>query len=219
MIKVVIFDMDGVVADTHIINSIADFNVLKAVGVAKTAKIEKIYVKFAGLPERQIYNMIISGNKIDADVNSMLQRREAEIERALASKGLKPSNGFNELAKKLKAKGYKVALASSSSRRKIDNVLSALKLENTFSLIVSANDVEMNKPAPDIYLEAARRLNLGPEECVAVEDSETGVTSAKSAGLKCIALRTRQTAEHNLSAADMTVESLKGINVDGLDRI
>lgn len=216
MIKAVIFDMDGVVADTATVDFIADYNVLKSIGAVKS---EKDYVRSAGVPARHTYNRILSEKNISADVNEMLKMREKELEKALSSKVLKPSSGFTELLKKLKEKDYKVALASSSSRKKIDNVLAALKLKNTFSLIVSANDVEMNKPAPDIYMEAAKRLNLSPDECIAVEDSETGVHSAKSAGLRCIALRTSQTAEHDLSAADIIVESLKGINVEKLDAI
>ncbi len=216
MIRAVIFDMDGVVVDTETVDFIADFNVLKSIGAVKS---EKDYVKLTGLPARHIYNRILSEKNIDADVNDLLKLREIEFEKALASKILKPSIGFNELVKKLKEKGYKVALASGSSRKKIEHVLAALKLTNAFSLVVSANDVKMNKPSPDIYIEAARRLNLGPEECIAVEDSETGVTSAKSAGLKCIAIRTKQTAEQDLSAADAVIGSLKDINADKLDRV
>ncbi len=216
MIRAVIFDMDGVVADTETVDFIADYNVLKSIGAVKS---EKDYIKLTGLPARHIYSRICSEKNIDADVNELLKKREIEFEKALASKILKPSIGFNELLKKLKEKGYKVALASSSSRRKVEQVLAALKLKNAFSLVVSANDIKMNKPAPDIYVEAAKRLNLSPDECIAVEDSETGVHSAKSAGLKCIALRTKQTAEQDLSAADTVVESLKDINADKLDKI
>ncbi len=216
MIRAVVFDMDGVVADTGTVGFIADYSVLKSIGAVKS---EKDFVRSVGMPARHTYNRILSEKNIDADVNELLNKREAEVERAIASKGLKPSVGFNEIVKKLKARGYKVALASSASRRTVDNVLSALRLNNVFYLVVSANDVKMNKPAPDIYIEAARRLNLSPDECVAVEDSETGVASAKSAGLKCIALRTEQTAEHDLSAADVIVSNLRDIKVEALDRI
>ncbi len=216
MIKAVIFDMDGVVADTETIDFIADCNVLKSIGAVKS---DKDYVRSVGMPARYTYNRILSQKNIDADVNELLNKREIEFEKALASKRLKPSVGFSELAKKLKERGYKVALASSSSGRKIGQVLSALKIKGAFALVVSANDVKRNKPSPDIYIEAASRLNLSAEDCIAVEDSETGVASAKSAGLKCIALRTEQTAEQDLSAADVIVSSLKDIKVEALDRI
>ncbi len=220
MMRAVIFDMDGVVADTETVAFIADCKVLKSVCAIKgEGYLRRRLEDGIGIPARQVYNRILSENKIDSDVNELLKRREAEVEKALASKILKPSSGFNELVKNLKEKGYKVALASSASRRTMENVLSALKIKGDFSLIVSADDVKMNKPAPDIYLDAARRLNLGPDECFAVEDSETGVHSAKSAGLKCIALRTKQTAEHDLSSADVIVSSLKEIKVEALDRI
>lgn len=216
MIRAVIFDMDGVVADTETVAFIADCNVLKSIGAVKS---EKDYVRSVGMPARQVYNRILNEKDIDADVNELLEKREAEVGRVIASEGLKQAGGFNEIVRKLKEKSYKVALASSASRRTVNKVLAALKLRNVFSLIVSADDVKMNKPAPDIYIEAARGLNMSPEECVAVEDSETGVTSAKSAGLKCIALRTEQTAEHDLSAADVIVKSLKEIKVDALDKV
>ncbi len=216
MIKAVIFDMDGVVADTETAAFMADCRVLKSIGAVKS---EKDCPRTAGLPARQIYSRMLSERKINADVNEILRKRELEIEKALSSRRLAPSSGFSELLRKLKGKGYKAGLASSASRRTIDNVLAALKLKNAFSIIVSADDVDMNKPAPDVYIEAARRLNMSPDECVAIEDSETGVASAKSAGLKCIALRTEKTAGHDLSAADAVVNSLRDIKVEALDRI
>ncbi len=216
MIRAIIFDMDGVVADTEPIYFLVDYNVLKSFGIVNT---KKDYVKSVGLPARHFYNKVVAEKNSDIDINKMLQRRETEVNMAFASTKIKPSKGFKELAKKLKSQGYTIALASGGPRKRIDDILSSLKLKNIFSAIVSANDVKMNKPAPDIYIEAAKRLNMSPDECVAVEDSETGVTSAKSAGLKCIAVRTKQTEEHDLSAADVIVSSLKEIKVESLDRL
>jgi HAD superfamily hydrolase (TIGR01509 family) len=83
---------------------------------------------------------------------------------------------------------YKVGLASSSNRELIDAVLNAGGITELFAATVSSEEVARGKPAPDVYLEAARRLGAEPAGCVAIEDSHSGIRSAKAAGMTCIAI-------------------------------
>ena len=86
------------------------------------------------------------------------------------------------------AAGFPLGLASSSNRELIDAVLAAGGIAGLFRATVSSEEVARGKPAPDVYLEAARRLSVAPAACVAVEDSHNGIRSAKAAGMGCIAI-------------------------------
>jgi HAD superfamily hydrolase (TIGR01509 family) len=86
------------------------------------------------------------------------------------------------------AASFALALASSSNRELIDAVLEAGAISELFRATVSSEEVARGKPAPDVYLEAARRLEAAPPDCVAVEDSHSGIRSAKAAGMICVAI-------------------------------
>lgn len=114
--------------------------------------------------------------------------------------------GFMELIKKLKQTDLKIALASSSLKEWIDIALSRFKLKPFFSIMISAEDIDgHSKPAPDIYLHTAKKLGVSPNECIVIEDSRHGVTSAKAAGMKVIGLRNGFNEAQDLSLADMEV--------------
>jgi HAD superfamily hydrolase (TIGR01509 family) len=103
-----------------------------------------------------------------------------------------------------------LAVASSSNRPLIDLVLELSGLASSFRVTVSSEEVERGKPAPDVYLEAARRLGVAPERCAAVEDSESGIRSAKAAGMRVVAIPNRsfRPSDDALAAADVVLASL-----------
>ena len=87
---------------------------------------------------------------------------------------------------------FRLGLASSSNRQLIDSVLSGAAVAQLFEATVSSEEVARGKPAPDVYLEAARRLGVAPERCAAVEDSANGLRSARAAGMRVIAIPNRR---------------------------
>jgi HAD superfamily hydrolase (TIGR01509 family) len=91
------------------------------------------------------------------------------------------------------AADFVLGLASSSNRELIDRVLEAGGISGCFGATVSSEEVAAGKPAPDVYLEVARRLGVDPHECTAIEDSPNGILSAKAAGMRCIAIPNRIT--------------------------
>lgn len=121
--------------------------------------------------------------------------------------------GVIELIDSLHGK-YKLAIASSAPRAKIDIVTEKLNATDAFEVIVSGEDEEFkSKPAPDMYLAAARRLGIDPGNCLVLEDAKHGVDAAKNAGMYCIGVHNKFTFEEigkkqDLSSADMQVESL-----------
>jgi HAD superfamily hydrolase (TIGR01509 family) len=108
------------------------------------------------------------------------------------------------------AERYPLGLASSSNRELIDTVLDVAGLAASFAATVSSEEVPRGKPAPDVYLEAARRLGADPTRCTAVEDSHGGIRSAKSAGMRVIAIPNPSYPpdDEALALADVTIASL-----------
>ena len=114
------------------------------------------------------------------------------------------------------AKRFRIGLASSSNRELIDAVLEAAGLVGLFAATVSSEEVARGKPAPDVYLEAARRLGASPERCGAVEDSHGGIRSAKAAGMFVVALPNPAYPpdEEALEAADVVLRSIEELRPD-----
>jgi HAD superfamily hydrolase (TIGR01509 family) len=118
--------------------------------------------------------------------------------------------GAVELVDRLRAvDGIRLGLASNSPRYLVDDALATSGLADAFDAIVTADDVEHAKPAPDIYRLVCARLGVSPPEALALEDSASGVTAAKAAGLTCIAVP--MFAETDVSAADAVVDSLEDL--------
>jgi HAD superfamily hydrolase (TIGR01509 family) len=113
---------------------------------------------------------------------------------------------------------FPLALASSSNREVFEAELELAGLANCFQATVSSEEVARGKPAPDVYLEAARRLDIAPERCAAVEDSHAGIRSAKSAGMRVIAIPNASYPpdEEALTLADAVVGSLDAFTIDVL---
>ena len=118
-------------------------------------------------------------------------------------------DGAREAVERLAAR-WPLGLASSSNRELIDLVLDVSGLARFFRVTVSSEEVPRGKPAPDVYLEAARRLEVSAASCAAVEDSSNGIRSAKAAGMRVIAIPNPHfpPAEDSLALADVTLESL-----------
>jgi HAD superfamily hydrolase (TIGR01509 family) len=117
--------------------------------------------------------------------------------------------GAVEAVERLAAR-WPLGLASSSNRPLIDAVLELARLGRFFRATVSSEEVPRGKPAPDVYLEAARRLGVEPERCVAIEDSHSGIRSARAAGMAVIAIPNPSYPpdEEALAAADVVVRAL-----------
>jgi HAD superfamily hydrolase (TIGR01509 family) len=124
--------------------------------------------------------------------------------------------GAVDAARRLAA-AFVLGLASSSNRELIDAVLEAGGIADLFKATVSSEEVPAGKPAPDVYLEVARRLAVEPADCIAIEDSRNGIRAAKAAGMSCVAIPNRHFPPGDAVAeADVVLESLAELTVDRL---
>jgi HAD superfamily hydrolase (TIGR01509 family) len=128
--------------------------------------------------------------------------------------------GAPEAVRRLAAR-WPLAVASSSNRPIIDLALELSGLAACFKATVSSEEVGRGKPAPDVYLEAARRLGVDPGRCAAIEDSTNGILSAHAAGMKVIAIPnpTYPPEPHGLDAADVVVNSIEQLDVDVVESL
>ena len=213
MITTVIFDLDGLLADTEPLHCRAYQAALRAEGIILT---EADYVEQWVRCGRGIADWV-SSHGLDLDPDEIRAHKSKCYLELLAS-SLRPMDGAVELLKTLFDRKT-LALASSSYRDAVDGVLEGLQLARYFKVIVSGWDVAKVKPAPDIFLTAARRAGVVPSECVVLEDAEKGVVAASQAGMPCIAVPNAYTRHHDFSKATRVCSSLKDITPEFLDTL
>jgi HAD superfamily hydrolase (TIGR01509 family) len=204
-IEAVVFDMDGVLVDTeHLWDEVR----------------EELTEQWGGryTPEAQQAMMGMSSHEWSRYLHEVVGLREppetinAEVVRRMLARyetDLPVVPGAVEAVRRLADEGYRLAVASSSNRELIDTVLCRLELASVFEVTVSSEEVARGKPAPDVYVEAARRLGVEPARCVAIEDSASGIRAAHAAEMRVIAYPNRHypPASEALRLADRMIDS------------
>jgi beta-phosphoglucomutase len=180
-LKAVIFDLDGVVADSHPIHEIAWTTLLLEQGLDR-AKLNLDFL-YAGQPRRAILRHYLGG--ISASELKALGQRKDELY-AAAAELLKPKARIPEVLRQLNDDGIVCALATSAGRARTYETLEQFGLTRRFAAIVTGEEATTSKPAPEIFLLTAARIETDPNRCVVVEDSVAGVAAARAAGMKCV---------------------------------
>ena len=111
------------------------------------------------------------------------------------------------------------AIATSSLRWRAEKILQLLKIRTFFEVVVTADDVKNHKPAPDIFLEAAKRVEARPEECVVIEDAGNGIEAAKNAYMKAVGFITKYHSADELKHADFTINDFSEINLERIRQL
>jgi HAD superfamily hydrolase (TIGR01509 family) len=129
-------------------------------------------------------------------------------------------DGAVEAVRRLAAR-WPLGLASSSNRPLIDTVLELAGLTECFRTTVSSEEVARGKPAPDVYLEAARRLGVAPQACAAIEDSHSGIAAARAAGMRVVAIPNPSfpPGADALAAADLVLDSIAELDVETIEAL
>ena len=209
MFKALLFDMDGVLIDSEPLHKKIEQDILLELGVnlplEEHFKYASMGLEFWNIMEERF------GFNRKTTADELHREKAARYLEALTSKPILPIDGLEDLLCAATQKGMVLAVASSSSTVNINLVLNAIGLKHYFTLIVSGEQVPLNKPNPDIYLKTSELLKLEPTVCMVVEDSANGVKSAKGAGMYCVGFRNLSSGNQDISPADVIVDSLREI--------
>ncbi|MHC4483296.1 MAG: HAD family hydrolase [Planctomycetota bacterium] len=211
-----IFDVDGVIADTEAANArasirvFADFLGLEGVvrkdfeaGLGRGAE---EYVK-AGA---RTHGLELTGDQIQ----EITKLRQEYFLKVLKEESMPPFPGVLELMEKaMQREDFRLAIATSGTHEKSRAVLEAAKIPYKKMVYIHGDHVKNKKPNPELFLLAAEGIGIEPANCVVIEDAPNGVQAAKNAGAKCIAVTNSTTAE-NLQQADLVCESLEQIDLE-----
>ncbi len=211
MITTVIFDLDGLLADTEPLHCRAYQDALQSEGASLT---KADYIEHWVRSGKGIADWVAL-HGLNVDPLALRVKKSARYLELLAS-SLRPMDGALELLKVLYG-NKTLALASSSYQDAVDGVLEGLNIAHYFEAIVTGLDVPRVKPAPDIFLTAARRVGAVPSECVVIEDAEKGVLAAYQAGMSCIAVPNAHTRHHDFSKASRVCSSLNEITLQSIE--
>lgn len=208
--KAVIFDMDGVVSDTQKFHAEVESLILKDFGVILSP--EAITKRYSGVADDAMFKEIFGENNVTdyPPIDEIVMQKWDKM--AIVAKNRITAIPYAiELITNLKANQFKLAIASASTSIFIDEVLEELSITEFFDTTVSAQEVQNGKPAPDVFLLAARRLGVEPEECIVIEDGRSGMIGAKAANIPCIGL-VEDLSE--VYPATITVRSLSDVTID-----
>ena len=210
--RAVVFDMDGVLTDSEpLINAAAI-----AMFAEKNLKVfPEDFAPFVGTGEDRYIGGVAEKYNFPLDLPAA-KKRTYEIYLELVPKRLEVFPGAAELVRSCRAAGLRIAVASSADRIKIAANLDKIGLPiKMWDAVVTGEDVIAKKPAPDIFLAAAKRLGEPPEACVVVEDAINGVQAAKAAGMRCVAVA-QTFAAARLQEADLVHQRISEVSLKDL---
>lgn len=212
--KAIIFDMDGLMVDTEPLSRQAWQAVLAEYGYELK---DDVYLKMIGRRSDASVQILKEAYSFPLTGEELIERKKARLAARLAD-GIPVMPGLYALQSAIKKRGISWGVATSSSRTHAVQVLTQLKLLDQCGAIAAGNEVENGKPAPDIYLLAAKRLGYAPENCLALEDSLPGCHAAHAAGLITIAIPNGETRRSDFDFVDYMFASLLNV-VTNLDEL
>jgi len=212
MIKAVFFDMDGTIADSEKIVWKVTRDFMQKRGIFITHEEEKLLY---GLIWKESIRKILESRGLEykQSIKNTLKERYVRT----LSKEVVAMPHIHELLGSAKD-NFKVGLATNSRIREVEIIFNKLGFKSYFDIKLTRDNVKNVKPHPEIYLRGAGIFGVDPSECVVFEDSIVGITAAKSAGMKCIAVINTYSAE-DLKDADMRIKSYKEINIEKIKEL
>lgn len=218
-VRALIFDFDGVLADTEALHCAAFQAVATGIGLTMTR--DDYFQRFLGLPDRDCLAALCAGagrQLTAAALDDLCARKRVEFARLAPSAQLYA--GVANTVRRLHAH-YILAIASGAFRDEIEPILERAQVRDLFSAVVGAEDVRAGKPAPDPFLHALRAIQRGgsapiaPAECVVIEDSPNGIIAAHAAGMRCVGVTTHHDRAA-LHAADRVIENVTQLRAEDL---
>ena len=203
--EAVVFDMDGVLADSEPVYYEAMRAVLEPLGYEITDAHQRAIM---GHSIEDTWRYLAETFNLEGPLEPLVEAYDADL-RARLGKLHQTLPGVRELIIALRERAVPIAVASSSLPAWIEALLGGLGLQDAFDALVSASMVEHPKPAPDIYVYAAQRLGQEPGRCIGIEDTPTGLASAKGAGMFTVQVRSASSAFPPQPSADLVLATLR----------
>lgn len=205
--QAVIFDMDGTLVDS----TKADYLAWEKLFTFYNKSLSyQEYLPMLGIKSAEIVRQYLPV-KDDQDVEFALTQKLVFFHEIISANGIEPVPYADLFLKHIKQLEIPVALATSSRRAKMEMVMEELNLLIYFDTVVTGGDVKNGKPAPDIFIKAAEKLGVPPQNCIVFEDAANGVKAAKNAFMKCVALSSTQSPEV-LQEADLIINTFKDLS-------
>lgn len=216
-----IFDVDGVIADTEAVNAQASIKMFEDLFGLKGV-VRKDFEAGLGRGAAEYVRAAarVHGlNLTNEQVTAATEARQQTFLEMLAQDPLPPFPGVLELMDAaLERDDFRLAIATSSTREKSEAVLASAGIPYVEMVYVNGSDVTKKKPDPELFLLAAKRMGIDPGRCVVIEDAPNGVESAQAAGCKCIAV-TNSTSADKLADAERVVTSLTVVDIEDVRRM
>jgi len=199
-----IFDMDGVLIDSETFYTDMEQINFKQLGLNIS---HEEHITYQGTATDEMWKKIKEKHGVPYSIEELVKMtNDLTIPVFKNMEKMEPMPGVVKLLDNLKSRNIPLALASSSFPEAIEIVLDKTGLRGYFDAVVNSRMVGKSKPAPDIFLLAAQKLNSAPEKCIVIEDSTNGITAAKSAGMFCIAYNGPGSEHQDQSNADIIIK-------------
>lgn len=223
MLKAIIFDCDGIIADTEPLHLASLKKVLKEEGISLTD--EEYVTQYLAFDDRGCFMKAFShhGKTLSKEKLFELINRKALYIEPIMQSNLMLFPGIVSFIERVSAK-YPIAIASGARRQEIEFILNRGSLQAFFQVIISTEDVTNSKPHPESFLRAWGLLNeiacepIEPRDCLVIEDSIHGVHAARAAGMKCLAV-TNSFPEELLSEANLVTSSLLDLSIEKIESL
>ncbi|MBC7236459.1 MAG: HAD family phosphatase [Chloroflexi bacterium] len=211
-LKAIIWDMDGVLADSGDAHYLAWQMLLRETGQQITRQqFDDTFGMANSLLVRHWF-----GDTLSPETSRALALRKEEIFRQLVAEHVRILPGVEQWLERFRRRGYRQAVASSGEMANVVAVIHALGLGNYFDALLSGAFLPHSKPDPALFLQTAAALGATPGECLVLEDGLPGIEAARRAGMPCIALTTTHPAE-KLASADLILDSLANLDEETLE--
>jgi len=213
-LKAIIFDMDGVIVDSEPLHFELERGLLEELGGHISPEEHN---NFVGTTDYYMWSTFKKQFNIELSVEEMIHiKKERFIENIHK---LELVDHFKELLLTLYNENYLLGLASSNNRKAVNMIVEKFDLDKYLQFIISGEEVTKGKPNPEIFLTAAKKMNVHPSQCLVIEDATNGVEAAKAAGMKCIGFQNPNSGNQDLSGADLVIDSLQNLTLEAMKEL
>jgi len=206
--------MDGVIINSEPLHHKVEREIVEELGGKLS---DEEVASFVGTTDYNMWSKIKKKFNLELSVEELIEMKKERFMKEIDEIQLVPN--FIDFMLSLYKKGYLMAIASSNNRKIVDTIVNKFQLYKYMKFIISGEEVKRSKPDPEIFLTAAKKMNVTPSDCIVIEDATNGVKAAKAAGMKCIGLKNTDTGKQDLSEADLIIENFNELSLDTLKNL